>query len=81
MSWEKQRKLQNLSCSNKMEIKEIDKDGKETIYPTKSNLLIVQDLCQAHYQILFIISEKEFIKLYINIVIVFLNMKVQRTIW
>ena len=52
----------------------IDKDGNE------ENLLIVQDLWQVHYQILLIISQKEFMKLNVNIVIVFLNMKVLRTI-
>ena len=36
------------------------------IYSTDYNLLIVQDLWQAHYQILSIIFLKEFIKLNVN---------------
>ena len=35
-------------------------------YLTYYNLLIVQDLWQAHYQILLIISLKDFIKLNVN---------------
>ena len=36
---------------------------------------MVQDLWQLNYQVLLIISLKEFPKLNVNIVIVFLNMK------
>ena len=52
------------------------------LYLTKKNLLIAQDLYQVHYQMLFIISQKEFefIKLSVKIVIVFLNIEVSRTI-
>ena len=41
----------------------IDKNGKkiQKIYLTNYNLLIAQDLWQAHYQILLIIFLKEFI--------------------
>ena len=53
------------------EVTKIYKDG---------NLSIVQDLWQAHYQILLIISQKEFANLNVNIAIVLLNMKVSRTI-
>ena len=62
--------------------KEIDKDGNESVVTIscKINLLIVQDLWQVHYQILLIISQNEFTKLNVKIVIVFLNMKVSRTI-
>ena len=42
--------------------------------------LIVEDLWQVHCQILLIILQKEFIKLNLKIVIVFLNMNVLRTI-
>ena len=38
----------------------------QKIYLTYYNLLIVQDLWQAHYQILSIIFLKEFIKLNVN---------------
>ena len=48
------------------------------LYLTKQNLLIVTDLWQLHYQMLLIISRKEFIKF--NGKIVFLNMKLSRII-
>ena len=38
----------------------------QKIYPKYYNLLIAQDLWQAHYQILSIIFLKEFIKLNVN---------------
>ena len=38
----------------------------QKIYPIDYNLLIAQDLLQAHYQILIIILLKEFIKLNVN---------------
>ena len=38
----------------------------QTPHPTDYNLLIAQDLWQAHYQILLIILLKEFIKLIVN---------------
>ena len=38
----------------------------QTPHPTDYNLLIAQDLWQAHYQILLIIFLKEFIKLIVN---------------
>ena len=41
---------------------------------------MVQELWQIYYQILLILSQKEFIKLKANTAIVFLNMKVSRTI-
>ena len=51
-----------------------------SLYLTKQNLLIAQDLWQVHHQILLIISQNKFIKLSVKTVIVFLNMKVSRTI-
>ena len=47
----------------------------QKIYPTYYNLLIVQDLCQANYQILSIISLKEFIKLNVNLDTIIKNVK------
>ena len=38
----------------------------QKIYPIDYNLLIAQDLLQAHYQILIITLLKEFIKLNVN---------------
>ena len=46
----------------------------------KENLLIVEDLWQLHYQILLVISETEFTRLNVKIVIVFFNMKASRII-
>ena len=51
-----------------------------SLYLTKQNSLIVQDLWQIHYQIMSIISQEEFTKLKVKIAIVFLNMKVLRVI-
>ena len=82
MSSGKQRKIQTFSVLIKTEMAKIDIDGNESvasIYPTKQNLLIVQDLWQAYYQILLIIWQKKLVKeLDIKIVIVFLNMKVPK---
>ena len=44
-------------------------------YPTDNNLLIAQDLWQAHYQVFLIISPKEFIKLDVNINLMIKNVK------
>ena len=38
----------------------------QNAYPTDYNLIIVQDLWQAHHQILLIILLKEFMKLNVN---------------
>ena len=59
------------------EVKGIDKKGKEItkIYPAEYNLLISQDLWQAHYQILLIISLNKFIKLNLNTDIITKNVK------
>ena len=68
------------------EIINIEKDNnegivKKVLYDKDNNLvLIVQDLWQVHYQILLIISQKESTKLNAKIVVVFLNMKVPKTI-
>ena len=49
----------------------------QKLYLTYDNLLIAQDLWQAHYQILPIISLKEFIKLNVNTVTIIKNVKVE----
>ena len=51
-----------------------------SLYVTKQNLLIAQDLWQVYYQILLIVLQKEFLKLIGNDMIAFLNMKVLRRI-
>ena len=61
------------------EVKRIDKnsDTTKTIssYLANYNLLIAQDLWQAHYQILLIILLKEFTKLNANVDMIIKNMK------
>ena len=47
-------------------------------YLTYSNLLIVQDLWQAHYQILSIIFQKKFIKLNVNMDMMIKNVKLEK---
>ena len=47
----------------------------QKIYPTYYNLLIVQDLWQAHYQVLQIIFLQEFIELNINLDMMTKNVK------
>ena len=48
------------------EVIETHKNWEKKLYPTDYNSLIVQDLWQALYQILFIILLKEFIELNVN---------------
>ena len=47
----------------------------QKIYPTDYNLLIVQDLWQAYYQILSVVSLKEFRKLNVNTDTMIKNLK------
>ena len=56
------------TVSIEKEVTRIDKHGEklQIIYLTYHNLLIVQDLWQAHYQMLSIIFLKEFIKFIVN---------------
>ena len=63
-------------------ITKINKDGNQSVVTIsyKKKLLIVQDLWQLHYQILLVISQKQFTKIDVKTVIVFLNMRVLRTI-
>ena len=56
------------------EIQKIDKDGNE--YITVSYKIKFIGLWQFHYQILSIISQKEFVKLNAKVAIVFLNTRV-----
>ena len=60
--------MQIHKCSVPIEREVIDahKNWEKKLYPTDYNSLIVQDLWQALYQILFIILLKEFIELNVN---------------
>ena len=65
---ENTEKVHNLSVLIKKKVQELIKKGKKSQKPylTDHNLLLVQDLWKAHYQILLIILLKEFIKSNIN---------------
>ena len=77
-------KYNTFSIPIEKEVKNIDKDGNESVgttsYKIKFILLTAQDLWQIHYHIFLIILQKEFIKLNEKIMVVFWNMKVSMTI-
>ena len=78
-------KNKTFSVQTENEVTNIDKDGEQGVVTISYKIkvivqLIVQYLWQVHYHILLIISQKEFIKTNATTVIVFLNMKVSRTI-
>ena len=80
---EKMEKYITFTVPIEKEVKRIDKNGKklQKIYLIYYNLLIAQDLWQAHYQILSIIFLKEFIELNVNLDTVRKNVKhVERNI-
>ena len=65
MSWGKHRKAQNV------------KDGNEIVVIISYKIKFIDSVrYHVNYQVLLIVSQKEFIKLNVTIVIVFLNMKV-----
>ena len=76
---ENTEKYKTYSVPIEKEVSNTDKDGNESVYNI-SYKIIAQDLWQVYYQILLIISQKEFIKLNVKTVIVFLNLKVTRII-
>ena len=85
MSWGKQRKVQKFFCSNKKKIIKIDKDGNEIVAKILYKIEFIDSArfmvsSLSNFQILLIILQKEFIKLNVKIVVVFLNMKLLRTI-
>ena len=77
---ESTKTYKTFSVSTEKEITKVDKEGNENIITISfkvKKLLLVRDLWHVHYQILLIISQKEFTKLNVKIVIVFLNIKCQ----
>ena len=71
-------KIQNLFISNKKEIKRISKNiKKKKLYLTDNNLMTAQGLGQGHFQILLIISQKEFIKLNLNTGMIMGSVKIE----
>ena len=59
----------------------MEKKLEKKIYVKDYNLLIAQDLWQAHYQILSIIFPKEFIKLNVNTDTIIDNMKLAKLLF
>ena len=81
MSWGNTEKYKNFSVRIEKEIRKADKDGIEnstTIFLQNQNSLIVRDLYSLSN--LRIMSQKEFTKLNIKMVIVFLNIEASRII-
>ena len=68
-------KYKTFSIPIEKEVTKVEKDGNESIVTISYRiyLLTVQDLRQPHCQILLIISQKEFTKLNVKIVIFFLE--------
>ena len=81
---ENKEKYKTFSVPIKNKITKIDEDGNESVRTVSYKIEFidsaVQDLRQVHYQILLIISWKEFVKLNVKFVIIFLNVKVSTTI-
>ena len=69
--------MQNLFISNKKEIKRIGKNIEKKLYLTDNNSMTVQGLGQGHFQILLIISQKEFIKLNLNTGMIMGSVKIE----
>ena len=69
MSWEKYRKVQNVFCSNRNKVTNIDKDCDESVVTISWKIKCIDsaNLWQVHYHILLIISQKEFTKLNVKI--------------
>ena len=74
---ENSQKYITFTLPTEKEVTKNDKNGEEVskIYPQYYNLLIMQDLWQAHYQILLIVFLQEFIKLNINTDTMIKNLK------
>ena len=79
---ENTEKYKTFSVPIEKKVTNIDKDGDESVVTISYRIKCVDSarLWQVHYQVLWIISQKQFIELNVKIVIVFLNMKVSRTI-
>ena len=75
------RKIHNIFSYNKKEVTKLIKKVKKSqnLYLTDDNLLKVQDLWQAHYQILLIILWNEFKKLNGNANTMIKNVKLEES--
>ena len=79
---ENTEKYESFSIPVEKKVKNIDKDGNETVVTISFKIKFIDStrFMVVHNQILVVISQKEFIKLNVKIVIVFLNIKVSRAI-
>ena len=69
------------SVPTEKEVTNIDKDGNESVATISYKIKFIDSArFMVSSSILLIISQKKFMKLNVNIVIVFLNMNVSRTI-
>ena len=80
---ESTEKYKTSSVPIEKEVTNIDKDGNGSVVTISYKIKFIDSvrLWQVHYQIFLIMLLKEFTKLNVEIVIVFLNMKVSKTIW
>ena len=74
--------VQNFSVPIEKEVREIDKDGNESVITISYKIKFIDSarFWPLYLQIWLLISQKEFIKLSVETAIVFLNMKVPRSI-
>ena len=81
--------MQNFLGSNRnflvpieKEVREIDKDGNESVITISYKIKFMDSarFWPLHLKIWLLVSQKEFIKLSVEIAIVFLNMKVPRSV-
>ena len=72
----------NFSVPIEKEVREIDKDGNESVITISYKIKFMDSarFWPLHLKIWLLVSQKEFIKLSVEIAIVFLNMKVPRSV-
>ena len=82
MSWEKYRKVQNYFIPIEKEVIKIDKDSNKSVVTISYKIKFIGSAryMATSLSTLLIISQKEFTKLHVKIVIVFLNMKLSKKI-
>ena len=82
MPWWKHEKFKTFSFPIEKEVTNIDKNGNASAVTISHKIKFIDSarLMASNYRILLIISQKEFIKLNVKIMIVFLNTKVSKNI-
>ena len=72
----------NFSVPIEKEVREIDKDGNESVITISYKIKFMDSarFWPLHLKIWLLVSQKEFIKLSVEIAIVFLNMNVPRSV-